>query len=91
MAERKLMQIDVKHKELDLARDQINFAIESSQQLAGAIGFESQEELNQRTGNPLPTLKILLSYYRRIRTLSKYVVKGKADFPTDNESRTLNE
>jgi hypothetical protein len=42
--------------------------------------------LNKLTGNPISTLKILLSYYRRIRTLSEYVAKGKANFPDSGDS-----
>jgi hypothetical protein len=89
MTKRKLMRINAKHKELELTRDQIKFVIESAGQLAKAIGFENLEELNQHTGNPLASLKILLSYYRRIRKLAEYVVDGKAEFPTDTKSRTL--
>jgi len=86
LTERKLMQIDLKHKELDLAQHQIDFSISSSELFARQLGFENLSELNKLTGNPISTLKILLSYYRRIRTLSEYVAKGKANFPDSGDS-----
>jgi hypothetical protein len=91
MSQRKLTQIDIKRKEFELTRDQINFAIESYIQLAKALGFENLKELDQGTGNSLATLKILLSYYRRVRVLGEYVIKGKAEFPTQDESRKQQE
>jgi hypothetical protein len=91
MRDRKLMKIDVKLKELELTKAQIDFAVESSQRLAKDLGFEGLDELNEGTGNPLATLKILLSYYRRVRTLAGYAIKGKAKFPTnDHDAEKLN-
>lgn len=84
MQERRMMQIDLKQKELELARSQLDFAVKSSEQLANGLGFESLNQLNEGTGNPVATLKILMSYYRRIRTLAEYVTKGKASFPADD-------
>jgi hypothetical protein len=91
LTERKLMRIDLQHKELDLAQHQIDFANRASEQFAKELGFENLSELNELTGNPVSRLKILLSYYRRIRTLGEYVVKGKANFPADDneDSRKL--
>jgi hypothetical protein len=85
LTERKLMRIDLKHKELDLAQHQIDFATRASEQFAKELGFQNLNQLNELTGNPVSTLKILLSYYRRVRTLAEYVAKGKAKFPSNND------
>jgi hypothetical protein len=37
-------------------------------------------QMHEKTGSPLKTLKILLSLYRRIRTLVGYEMNGKAKF-----------
>jgi hypothetical protein len=85
MQDRKLMRLDVKQKELELAEAQLNFVVKSSQLLAEGLDFENLDELNEATENPLATLKILLSYYRRVRTLAEYSIKGKAKFPTNDD------
>lgn len=85
MRARELMRINAKRREMELAREELNFVIESSNQLAKAMGFEDLAALNKRTGNPLASLKILLSYFRRIRKLADYAIKGKASFPTDDD------
>jgi hypothetical protein len=63
----------------------MDFAIKASEQLARGLGFENLNELNKQTGNPVASLKILLSYYRRIKILAEYVIKGKANFPTNGD------
>jgi hypothetical protein len=45
------------------------------------LGFEDIKQLNERTGNPYISLKILLSLYRRVRTLAGYERDGRAGFP----------
>ena len=40
-------------------------------------GFENRQEIKGLTSNPLTTLKILLSYCRRIKNLSKYETSRK--------------
>lgn len=45
--------------------------------MAKMIGLSDIEQMNRKTGSPLKTLKILLSLYRRIRTLAEYQNKGK--------------
>src|ERR1017187_1353263 len=81
MRDRKLMQIDVKHKEIELAREQLDFVIQSSRKLPDFMELDSLEKINMQSEHPLATLKILLSYYRRIRILNKYSVVQKAAFP----------
>jgi hypothetical protein len=77
--DRRLMRIKVKRQEIALKRDQLRFVEESARSLSRGLGFKNLDELNMLTQNPLGTLKILLSLYRRLRTLSKYESKGKAD------------
>jgi hypothetical protein len=81
--ERKLLRIEEERRHLQLAKEELDFVEESSQQLSRALGFENLAALNTLTGNPLATTKILLSYYRRVRTLADYAKKGKAAFPDE--------
>jgi hypothetical protein len=81
---RKLLRVEAERKRLELARDELNFVVQSSHLLAQALGFDSLKELNKLTESPLATLKILLSYYRRVRTLAEYAKEGKAVFPEEN-------
>ncbi len=85
LQDRKLLRIEGEHKQLELARSELDFAEESAQRLSTALGFESLSALNARTGNPLESLKILMSYYRRVRGLADYAKHGKAVFPLDVE------
>jgi hypothetical protein len=80
LQDRKLMRIEVKRKELALENEQIQFVNEAVQKLSQMMGFENVEQINKLTGNPLATLKILLSFYRRIRTLAGYEEEKKAKF-----------
>jgi hypothetical protein len=57
--------------------------------LAEALGFSDLARLNELTGNPVATMKIFLSYYRRIRTLAEHEQKGKADFPEEEPHKRL--
>jgi hypothetical protein len=80
MHERRLMRIKVRRQEIALGRDQIRFAEESAKALSRLMDFEHLEQLSKLTNNPLGTLKILLSIYRRVRELAKYQRKRKARF-----------
>lgn len=80
MKERKLLQMDVRKKELELKEADIKFLNSSSKSLAKLLGFKNLKELNELTQNPLTTLKILLSFYRRIRSLADYTKRGKTKF-----------
>ena len=73
------MRIKVKRQEIALKRDQLRFVEESAKSLSRSLGFKNLDQLNMLTQNPLGTLKILLSLYRRLRTLARYESKGKAD------------
>ena len=80
MQERKLLQINVKKEELKLKTADLEFISSSTKSLAKLLGFKSVKELNKVTRNPLTSLKILLSFYRRIRSLANYTTKGKTKF-----------
>lgn len=80
MYERKLLKLDVKKKELELKEADLKFIESSTKSLARLMGFKSTRQLHQATRNPLTSLKILLSFYRRIRTLAEYTKKGKSKF-----------
>lgn len=86
---RRLLRIEEERKHLELTKEQLEFVENSSQQFARALGFGNLTELNNFTGNPLATIKILLSYYRRVRTLVDYTKKGKASFPDEEPERRL--
>ena len=77
MRERDLMNIRVKRKELELARDTRQFIEDCNGKLSGLLKFEHRQEIDGLTNNPLTTLRILLSYCRRIKKLRKYETSGK--------------
>ena len=80
MQERKLLRMDVKKKELELKEADLKFVNSSTKSLAKLMGFKSIKELHKVTRDPLKSLKILLSFYRRIRDLADYTNKGKTKF-----------
>jgi hypothetical protein len=80
MQERKLLQINVKKEELELKKADLEFINSSTKALAELLGFKNLKELNKVTKNPLTSVKILLSFYRRIRDLADYTTKGKTKF-----------
>jgi hypothetical protein len=91
MHERNLMRIEAKRQEIDLSEKQIEFAVKMSKLLAEGLGFNRIEELNERTGHPVATLKMLLSYFRRVRKLAEYATTGKAEFPDEQDLPELPE
>jgi hypothetical protein len=82
---RKLLRMEVEQKKIELTRDEIDLVVDSSEILANMMGIDSADAIHNRTGNPLISLKILLSVYRRIRTLAEYQNKSKANLRTLNE------
>lgn len=81
MQERKIMRIEGRRKTLNLRKEEAEFVEKSLSAMARILGFRNISDINERTGNPYVSLKILLSLYRRVRTLAEYERKGKADFP----------
>lgn len=77
---RKLLKMEVESRKIALSREQIAFVKESTNELASILRIKSVNALEERTHDPLKSLKILMSVYRRIRILAEYVNKRKADF-----------
>ena len=82
MQERKLMRIKIEREQLILDREQLRFVEECADSMAHVLGFSSIQEIHRRTGDPYRSLKILLSLFRRVRTLVEFEDKGKAHLPT---------
>ena len=80
MHERKMMGIEAKRQSLILTKEQTDFAIEVANNLSKLLGFSNVEQIQKLTKNPLATLKILLSFYRKIKTLAEFTYKGKTKF-----------
>ena len=84
---RKLLRMDVESRRIQLDRDQLDFLNAANVEMAELVGLSDPLVLNERTGNPLVTLKILMSIYRRLRTLAKYQRMGKAYLPKEEFQR----
>ena len=80
MQKRKLLSISVKREDLQFQKEHIKFIEKSLTSLSQMMSFEGISELKQITPNELAALKILLSFYRRVRILAEYQKSGKADF-----------
>lgn len=80
LQKRKLLRIEVEVRRLELEKSHAAFLEDNTKKMATLLGFENINELNKKTGSPLTTLKILLSLYRRIRTLAEYQKSGKTKF-----------
>ncbi len=78
--DRKLMKVNAKREELDLRQDEVRFLEDATQRLSRLMGFPNVAAIHRLTGNPLATIKILLSIYRRLRKLAAYEEAGKAKF-----------
>lgn len=80
---RKLLALDVKRQQREFEREEIQFMITSSQELSKLLEFEGLESLQSRTQDQLGTLKILLSFYRRVRELAEFYHDRKITFNAD--------
>ena len=69
--ERKLLKVDARRAQLELKRDELEFAEEAARRLAATMGLDLADELQSRTENPVVKMKVLFSLYRRVRDLSK--------------------
>jgi hypothetical protein len=79
MQQRKLMRIKIEREALRLRKEEVQFIEVCAKEMAKALGFKNLHEMNNRTGHPYITLKILLSLFRRVRTLVEYEIDGKAN------------
>lgn len=80
LQKRKLLRIEVERKKISLSREELRLIKEGSAAMADILRLEAIETLDDRTKDPLVSLKILLSVYRRVRLLAEYQRRGKADF-----------
>lgn len=75
-----------KVKELEKARfklkkDDLDYVINANQIMAKNIRLNEQvNQINEMTQDPLVTLKILLSFYRRIKILARFQIEGKVQY-----------
>jgi hypothetical protein len=80
---RKLLRIKVERENIALTRDELALISEYNQEMATILQIDTPDALDARTGRPFVSLKILLSVYRRVRTLADYRNKGKALLPVE--------
>lgn len=81
LQDRKLTQIKIQKEEFSLAKEHYDFLREANMEMGKILKLNDIDAINEKTGNELRTLKILLSIYRRVRTLAEYRLQGKAKLP----------
>jgi hypothetical protein len=81
MQERKLLRIEVARREMELSREEMEFVRYALRGMSKLLDFSSVSQVNALTSNAYLSLKILLSLYRRVRTLAQYQIKGKIKLP----------
>jgi len=74
---RKLLVLDVKAKAQQLEHADLAFVQQSVRELSESIGLENPDKLQALTEDWLGTLKILLSFYRRLQALRAFYQDGK--------------
>jgi hypothetical protein len=80
---RKLLRIEVEREKIALSLEELKLIRKYNKEIAAILQIGTPDALDERTGRPLVSLKILLSVYRRVRTLADYRNKGKAILPVD--------
>lgn len=76
---RKLLRLEVERKQLELKRDEFKACLEMSDELAKVLNLDGIGELHERTRDPLKSVKILASVYRRVRILADFKNRKKAN------------
>jgi hypothetical protein len=84
---RRLLRIEVEKQKIALSREEMALVVAYAKQMSEILQLGSPESIDARTEKPLVSLKILLSVYRRVRTLAEYKIKGKALLPTMDTQR----
>jgi hypothetical protein len=87
MQDRKILRLEERRRALNFGREEREYVEQSLEAMARILGFENIKEINERTGDPYISLKILLSGFRRVRTLSNYEREGKTVFPAPRRDR----
>jgi hypothetical protein len=84
---RKLLRIKVERENLVLGREELELIRKYNKEMATILHIGTPDALDERTGRPLVSLKILLSVFRRVRTLAEYKTKGKALLPENKQQQ----
>ncbi|MEG3082408.1 hypothetical protein U1707_02020 [Sphingomonas sp. PB2P12] len=85
LQKRKLLRIEVGRKQLELSREEFYLVKEMSETMATMLDIGTAQFLHERTKDPLKSLKILLSVFRRVKTLAEFKLRGKADLRSVNQ------
>ena len=51
------------------------------------LGFKSVKALNDHTGSPEVTLRLLLAHHRRLEQIGEYIEEGKVNLPTKSRKK----
>ena len=79
LRDRKLHSLDVRKRELELRKDELQFLDASADSLGEMLDLPEVSLVREATGNnSLTTLKVVLAHYRRVRTLANYAKSGQA-------------
>jgi hypothetical protein len=86
--QRRSLKLRVKEREQRLSAVEVMFAARACEQLSHAIGLGDREcrELNRLTGDPVASLKILMTFYRRLSELLSFIAEGKVRIDQPHES-----
>ena len=78
MIERKMLSLDVRERRLKITREEERFARESYTELSRALGLQGSAKLLESAPEPITALKVLLSLFRRLRSLATFEIQGRA-------------
>ena len=90
MQKRELLKIEIERKKIGLKSDEIELIKDYSDTMAAIMGLNKPDQIHERTKDPLISLKILFSIFRRVRTLAEYKNMGKAQFHDSKELKNDN-
>ena len=74
---RRLARLNARERERKLEEEHVRFAIEACKELSEAMGLEQHEALARLSPDPIARLKILMSFWRRLRELVHFIDEGK--------------
>lgn len=87
--DRKMNKIDLRKAELALTKEELAFAEEQFFRLGLASGLSDRAlaKVLDLAGNPAMALKILMSFYRRLRDLGELQMEGKLDMSAQAQTQ----
>jgi hypothetical protein len=91
MHDRKLSEINVRREQLRLDKETIDFIDHSTYTMTQLLGLGNIKQLDEKTGNRLASLKIILSLYRRLKILVDFQLNGKAKFNNSRDPSDVND